>query len=294
MNSTVRKIDPNAHVECPHCKRFFDEMHIPNCAKRIVKCSKCAAGPMTAYELATVHLSKECAKRPAACPHCKGHVARTDVQHHMKVCAMRSETCSHCGKSMLRKELPAHLKEHGAVEGAAAAFTAAEAAAEPVKAEPCPMCGVEVLPDALTHHKVSECPKREIVCAVCFSIVVADAVEEHNSTCEPPRVRGVMGLEVNTSLAVQVVKEGSSAQKANVMPGDIIVSVKGRQTRARPEFIAAMKEVFAGDEVPVEIKTKDGGSRVVRLIADVPSDLKKRAILNMSGEASSTVDVERL
>ncbi|MBA7633341.1 MAG: trypsin-like serine protease [Calditrichaeota bacterium] len=68
-------------------------------------------------------------------------------------------------------------------------------------------------------------------------------------------IRNYLRLPVNYGLFITLVVKGSSAEKADIMPGDVLLEVNGRPVSSKRDFIQAVEEdlLKTGDVITVKI-----------------------------------------
>eukprot|EP00759_Apiculatamorpha_spiralis_P028472 PhF_6_TR31099/c0_g1_i1/m.45488 len=243
-------------VVCEHCKKLFDAAHKDHCAQRPVTCKACGAGPMQAYTFVTKHLTKECPQKPT----------------------VQQTAANKKGAGVEGSPVPNAV--HEVEEGRPNIYSPPDQPhLAPVVLVKCPKCSEQVADSEMEYHSGNQCPHRTVVCSTCFKAMEANELEAHqkDASCSAPKQKGVLGLEISEKMVVTTVRDNSPAAKAGIKINDVIVSVRGRPTRAKPEFLAVLQEgLFVGDEVAIEIKAGgQGGVKVMRAFIEPPLERKR-------------------
>jgi S1-C subfamily serine protease len=91
---------------------------------------------------------------------------------------------------------------------------------------------------------------------------VVDELARHGSVRRP--LIGVGVYPVEDGLLVMSVKEGSSADRAGILVGDIIRTIDGKEVRSPRGLSAIVQSVSIDQEIEIEV-SRGGESHKVRL-----------------------------
>jgi S1-C subfamily serine protease len=85
-----------------------------------------------------------------------------------------------------------------------------------------------------------------------------------------PEVAQQLGVQSQTGVVVLEVVPGGPADRAGIVPGDIIVTLDGSQVADVGTFLASLRKLSPGQVVTLQL-TGAGGNRVVKVtLADRP------------------------
>jgi predicted esterase len=102
-----------------------------------------------------------------------------------------------------------------------------------------------------------------------------------------PGFLGVATEEIEGKLIVRNVTKDSAAEKAGILPGDIIISVEGIKISTRTELTNIIKKYKAGDKICISLQRNNEIKEIIAELGKRPQEFESNPIGEIKAEISS-------